>query len=161
MAAPSYMIIFNFSFPFSIELEGVDQYQEAFLTATETVPVTDVRLPTHALPEKYVIHLTPFIIPNNFTIEGHVSIDINVLMDANNITLHIKEIQIFENMVTLTSLNQNDTLVSIKGHGYDKDREFYIVKADVKAGDKYRLNIGFLGILNDDLAGFYRSSYKR
>ena len=50
--------------------EGVKQYQEVFLTATETVPVTDVRLPTHAIPEKYVIHLTPFIIPDNFTIEG-------------------------------------------------------------------------------------------
>ena len=69
---------------------GVDQYQEAYLTATETVPVTDVRLPTHAIPEKYVIHLTPFIIPDNFTIEGHVSIDIDVNKDANNITLHIK-----------------------------------------------------------------------
>ena len=75
---------------------GVDQYQEAYLTATETVPVTDVRLPTHAIPEKYVIHLTPFIIPDNFTIEGHVSIDIDVNEDANNITLHIKGQEISE-----------------------------------------------------------------
>ena len=74
----------------------MDQYQEAYLTATETVPVTDVRLPSHAIPEKYVIHLTPFIIPDNFTIEGHVSIDINVHEDANNITLHIKGQEISE-----------------------------------------------------------------
>ena len=74
----------------------MDQYQEAYLTATETVPVTDVRLPSHAIPEKYVIHLTPFIIPDNFTIEGHVSIDIDVHEDANNITLHIKGQKISE-----------------------------------------------------------------
>ena len=57
---------------------------------------TNVRLPTHAIPEKYVIHLTPFIIPDNFTIEGHVSIDIDVNKDANNITLHIKGQEISE-----------------------------------------------------------------
>ena len=56
----------------------------------------NVRLPTHAIPEKYVIHLTPFIIPDNFTIEGHVSIEIDVKEDANNITLHIKGQEISE-----------------------------------------------------------------
>ena len=90
-----------------------------------------------------------------------MSIDIDVNQDADNITLHIKDIKIFENMVTLTSLTQNDASIPIEGHGYDQDREFYIIKADVNAGDKYRLNIGYLAELNDNLAGFYRSTYKR
>ena len=46
-----------------VELEGEDQYQEAFLTATENLPVTEgIRLPNAVIPESYVIHLTPFII---------------------------------------------------------------------------------------------------
>ena len=64
-------------------------------------------------------------------------------------------------MVQLTVLNRNGTIGPIKGHGYDKDREFYVVKVDVYAGDKYRLNIGYLADLNDNLAGLYRSTYKR
>ena len=64
------------------------------------MPVTDeIRLPTHAIPQNYIIHLTPFIIENNFTIEGHVSIDVDILKDAKDITLHINGIEIYENMV--------------------------------------------------------------
>ena len=144
----------------TVQLKGQDQYQMAFMTATEVVPVTDVRLPTHAFPENYVIHLTPFIIPENFTIEGHVRINIKVIEDADNITLHIKEIDVYENMVTLTKLS-DETDVKIEGHGYDLDRDFYIVKAKVKAAESYRLEITFLGDLNDDLAGLYRSTYLR
>ncbi len=133
----------------------MEQYQEATLTATEVVPVTDVRLPSHAIPDSYVIHLTPFLIPGNFTIEGHVSIAINVMQDANNITLNIKNILIYENMVRLTKEGQ---VVKIEGHGYDEAREFYTVKGDIKSG-QYKLDIAFQADLNDDLAGFYRSSY--
>ena len=103
-----------------------------------------------------------FELHNRFNIiEGHVSIDIDVNQDANNITLHIKDIKIFENMVSLTSLTQKNAQIPIEGHGYDQDREFYIVKADVKTGDKYRLSIGYHAELNDNLAGFYRSTYRR
>ena len=45
-----------------IKQSGQKQYQQAYLTATEVVPVTDVRLPIHVQPQNYVIHLTPFII---------------------------------------------------------------------------------------------------
>ena len=58
-----------------------------------------IRLPTYTIPQNYVIHLTPFIIENNFTIEGHVDIEVDILKDANDITLHINGIEIYENMV--------------------------------------------------------------
>jgi hypothetical protein len=49
-------------------------YMEAFFTATTAIRVSDVRLPRHVLPERYVVHLTPFIAEGNFTIEGLVDI---------------------------------------------------------------------------------------
>ena len=54
-----------------VKQKGSEQYQQAFMTATEVVPVTDVRLPVHVVPEVYIIHLTPFIFEGNYTIEGN------------------------------------------------------------------------------------------
>ena len=126
------------------------------------VPMTSSVLMPSTLqirPELYVIHLTPFIVPDNFTIEGHVSITLKVNQDASNITLHIKDITIYENMVTLRDVAQDDDDIVILGHAYDVEREFYIVKVDVKKDHEYVLSIGFQAELNDDLAGFYRSTY--
>ena len=63
-----------------VRQKGQKQYQQAYMTATEVVPVTDVRLPTHADPESYVIHLTPFIIEGNYSIEGNLTlVDVEIL----------------------------------------------------------------------------------
>ena len=141
-----------------VKQEGQKQYQQAYMTATEVVPVTDVRLPIHVLPESYVIHLTPFIIEGNYSIEGHVAIRVKSNQNSDNITLHIKDIKIYENLVTLTDLTEDKT-IEILGHGYDLDREFYVIKADIKSDREYAIDISYLAELNDDLAGFYRSSY--
>ncbi len=39
--------------------------------------VKNVRLPTHLVPEHYKVMLTPFIIPNNYTIKGSVKITLD------------------------------------------------------------------------------------
>jgi hypothetical protein len=62
----------------------------AFFTATTAVRVTDVRLPQHLVPQRYVVYLTPLLIVDNFTIPGHVDIEISVVQpESKNITLHI------------------------------------------------------------------------
>ena len=43
---------------------------------TKKEKVTDVRLPTHLVPEKYRLKLVPFIIKDNFTIKGYVEVEI-------------------------------------------------------------------------------------
>ena len=67
-----------------VQLNDEDQYQEAYVTATKTLPVQDVRLPRHLNPIDYRMYLTPFIIEGNFTIEGYVEIDIDVLKVHKN-----------------------------------------------------------------------------
>ena len=99
-------------------------------------------MPSHVLPESYVIHLTPFIVPENYTIEGHVDILVKVNENADNIVLHIKDIVIYENLVSVRDKNNNDEKIKIKGHAYDKEREFYIIKVDVQAGHRYKVSIG-------------------
>lgn len=151
-----------------VHVEGHQQFQEAYLTATNELPVKDVRLPLHLRPEQYNIYLTPFIVPNNFSIEGYVEINMDIdhsqlvggENQSHNITLHINEIKIYENTVKVQDEAGND--IPVAGHGYDKAREFYVVKLkDQLKKDNHKLSVtmAFLGDLNDDLSGFYRSLY--
>ena len=63
----------------------------------------DVRLPSHLTPLHYRVSLVPFIIPNNFTIKGSVTITFEATLDgANNITVHTAETNITHNSGTKT-----------------------------------------------------------
>ena len=131
-------------------------HQEQLNTKETLSPTTDVRLPTSLIPEKYNLFLTPFIIKDNYTIKGHVDITVNVVRSTSEVTLHIKDITIYENSVQVA--NHIDI---VTGHGYDAAREFYIIylNKELTPGSTIRVSIDFLANLNDNLSGFYRSSY--
>jgi len=134
------------------------KYQEARLVVEENMRAIDVRLPTNIKPSTYQLHLIPFIIPDNFTISGHVEIDVDVSEPSDNITLHIYDITIHEKDVIV--LKEDGVMVDIVGHSYDEERQFYIIQlAEAPASSKLQVSIFFTGVLNDELAGFYRSSY--
>jgi len=116
-----------------------------------------VRLPSNIRPSKYQIHLIPFIIPDNFTISGHVEMDLDVSEPSDNITVHIYDMTIHERDVTV--LKEDGSMVDIVGHGYDEERQFYIIQLAEAVSGKMKVSIFFTGVLNDELAGFYRSSY--
>ena len=118
------------------------------------------RLPGHLKPEKYTVYLTPFIEEGNFSIAGHVDISIDVKeAGTNNITLHINNITIFENLVKVVS--SHGAGLEISGFGYDAAKQFFIIylKENFPAGDTIKLSIVFLGDLGSAATGFYRSSY--
>ncbi|XP_069957724.1 aminopeptidase N isoform X2 [Cherax quadricarinatus] len=50
----------------------------------------------------------------------------------------------------------------IKKHEYDNEREFYVAHLEeaLQQGHKYILSMEFTGFLNDNLRGFYRSTYR-
>lgn len=144
-----------------IVFAGSNQFHDAFFTATTEIRVSDVRLPLHLLPDKYNVFLTPYLVENNFTIQGHVDIEMKVVLgNSNNITLHIQDMTIFENTVQVIDNVTNQNLV-ITGFGYDNPRGFLIIylRDGLTQGQSLRLKIDFIGNLNDDLSGFYRSSY--
>ena len=91
-----------------------------------------------------------------------MDITINVVeSNSNNITLHVKDMTVFENTIVVVDVNNGNRRIDIVGFGYDDPRQFLIVKLaeNLTSGQTLRLSIGFLGNLNDDLTGFYRSSY--
>ncbi|XP_035224731.1 aminopeptidase N-like [Stegodyphus dumicola] len=117
-----------------------------------------VLLPRSIIPEHYDVELQPFILPGNFTFNGKVRVQIRVLEETDNVTLHINDITVNEDSVRLSGLDAPDIARTSK----DLERQFYILhlKGKLGAGQSYEVYMEFLGNLNDQLAGFYRSSYK-
>ncbi|XP_053604252.1 aminopeptidase N [Plodia interpunctella] len=126
----------------------------------ESIPtITDVRLPTNIKPEKYYIKLTPYIYEGNFTFDGETSIVLTVKNDTQQITFHgveltFKNIEVFD--------KSEGKALKVTRRTEDVARQFHVVSVaeTMKAGQQYVLNITFVGILNDNLHGFYRSSYE-
>ncbi|KAL7638670.1 UNVERIFIED_CONTAM: hypothetical protein RMT77_011242 [Armadillidium vulgare] len=125
--------------------------------------VMDVRLPRNVNPLHYLVQLRPYI-NENFTFDGHVEMTFEVLEDTMNVTLHINDIVTKNETIKVMPENsQGDSgEVTIKSHQYDQDRQFYVahLKEPLKRGQNYIISIDFVGFLNKDLDGFYRSSYK-
>ena len=123
--------------------------------------MTDVRLPRHLVPVLYTLELVPFIVPDNFTIRGHVQIEMLCRQAADNVTLHVADLLLQNNTVRLEEKTTKKE-VPITGHDYDTDREFYIAKLgeNLQPGKVYVIKIEYTAYLKDNLKGFYRSVYK-
>ncbi len=128
---------------------------------TSYLKVRDVLLPRHLSPELYKLELVPFIIPDNFTIRGHMELTMNCVSSAKNVTLHAADLTIDNDTISLVEMDTGKP-IGINKHAYDLDREFYIAHLDraLVPGKKYKITIDYVAILNDNLRGFYRSVYK-
>ena len=114
---------------------------------------------------EYDVELTPNFI--TFTTKGFVKMRLQYTQnpnqhsskDAFKITLHAHQLIIDEESVLVESATREEIYPT--GHEYDLDRQFYVIHLDksLKNGTIYEVSINFTSILNDDLSGFYRSSY--
>ena len=130
---------------------------EASTTSPEVAKVKDVRLPGHLEPLHYSLELTPFLVPDNFTIRGQVEMEVLCLLPASNITLHAADLEIENNTVTVSDMSSGEE-VSVLGVAYDEAREFFIINtgAEMEKGKKYVIKIKYTAYLKDNLKGFYR-----
>ena len=112
-------------------------------------------------PELYELELLPFIIPDNFTIRGHLELTLRCEYVSKNVTLHVADMTLDNDTITLTDM-KNGKKIPIEKHAYDKDREFYIahLSQTLTPGNNYKIAINYVASLNDNLKGFYRSVYK-
>ena len=106
------------------------------------------------------ITLTPDF--NTFTFDGAVLIVINCIEATSEILLHAKELTIDENSIQIGDDTTELIYTVVVGVEYEKQYDFMRIKMrdPFEKGGRYRLYIPYKGILNDDLDGFYRSSYK-
>nr|XP_027223181.1 endoplasmic reticulum aminopeptidase 1-like [Penaeus vannamei] len=112
-------------------------------------------------PLHYLIRLQPFV-NGNFSVFGYMEVEMEALEPTSNITLHMLDIitRITQSSVAFGGVEQRQ--VGIKRHHYDPVRQFYVAHMDEELikGERYTLQMEFLGYLNDQLRGFYRSTYR-
>ncbi|CAG2117328.1 unnamed protein product [Medioppia subpectinata] len=120
-----------------------------------------VRLPTSIVPNHYDVQLHTYIGPKDFYFDGNVTILIECKEDTDNITVHINDMTIYNESVVLLD-DREKHLSYISNFSHETKRQFFIIhlNTNLKRGKNYILKIKFKGNLNDDLSGFYRSSYK-
>ncbi|KAL6409753.1 aminopeptidase [Ilyonectria robusta] len=113
-------------------------------------------LPKNVKPHHYDLTLEPDF--ETFKYEGTVVIDFDVLEDSTSISLNTVDLDIHETIIE----SAGATVSSTPALSYNKDTQTTTVALDqtIAAGQKVRLTQRFTGTLNDEMAGFYRSSYK-
>ncbi|KIW01467.1 uncharacterized protein PV09_07224 [Verruconis gallopava] len=126
--------------------------------AESAVDVTKGRevLPTNVKPLHYRLTLEPNL--ESFEYKGTVEIDLDVKEDSTSISLNTIDIDIKSTKV----LSGGTVVESAPSLTYDADTQTTKVelKSTLPAGSKATLVHEFTGTLNDNMAGFYRSSYK-
>lgn len=127
-------------------------------TIPSVVKPVELRLPTTVKPEKYYLSIMPYIFEGNFTFDGVVSIVINAVNNTGEVTFHGVELDLHEVKLYKEGGNEINILKRIE----DPPLNFHTIMLEerLEAGKQYVMNITYTGILNDNLHGFYRSSYE-
>ncbi|KAI9852169.1 MAG: Aminopeptidase 2 mitochondrial [Thelocarpon superellum] len=113
-------------------------------------------LPTNVTPVHYDLTLEPDL--EKFTYDGSVAIDLKVNTDTTSIALNTIDIEILSTKITAgSSLVTSSPKIS---YNEDTQTTTFAFDKSIPAGETAQLSISFKGILNDKMAGFYRSSYK-
>eukprot|EP01098_Paradermamoeba_levis_P005049 TRINITY_DN2145_c0_g1_i1.p1 TRINITY_DN2145_c0_g1~~TRINITY_DN2145_c0_g1_i1.p1 ORF type:complete len:871 (-),score=296.37 TRINITY_DN2145_c0_g1_i1:122-2734(-) len=115
--------------------------------------LADVLLPTNARPRNYKLELTPNFTTFEFQVEEEI--DLDVVQETKTITAHAHQLTISSAFVINDEKKQQANVVLQP----EQQRVVFEFQESLKAGKKTLLSISFVGILNDQLAGFYRSKY--
>ncbi|XP_063887378.1 aminopeptidase N-like isoform X1 [Scylla paramamosain] len=143
--------------PSTTETAVLDGNSTASLSSN--TKVTDVRLPASLRPLHYQLQLQPFV-RGNFSINGYVQVEVEVVTETSVFTLHMADIITHNETVKIVDA-RSAMEISILKQTYDNQRQFYHahLQQPLTKGCRYVLSMEFTGYLNDQLYGFYRSSY--
>ncbi|XVE97719.1 hypothetical protein REPUB_Repub03eG0042900 [Reevesia pubescens] len=116
------------------------------------------RLPKFAVPKRYDIHLKPDLSACRF--EGNVSIDLDIVADTRFIVLNAAQLSINPGSVTFSRPNSSKVFEASKVGMVEADEILVLDFAETLPKGMGVLAIGFNGVLNDKMKGFYRSTYE-
>jgi aminopeptidase 2 len=112
-------------------------------------------LPTNVVPTHYKLHLTPDF--TTFKFAGNLAVTLDVKKPTRSIVLNALELELNHVEVDANGKVVKSKTVTMDEEGqiatFDFEEELAVADA------KTTLKIVFTGVLNDKMAGFYRSSY--
>ncbi|KAF4119489.1 Aminopeptidase N [Geosmithia morbida] len=112
-------------------------------------------LPDNVKPTHYVVSLRDLEF-DTWTYKGTVTIDAQINKPTRDIVLNTLEIKLLDAKVT------SGNVYSSKNFSYDEKAQRATIAFDqeIPVADKATVTVEFEGIMNGDMAGFYRSKYK-
>ncbi len=121
-------------------------------TSTQS-PKGDFKLPRHVVPSRYELTLRPDLVEHTFS--GDTVIEVEVLEPTDTIKVNAKELEIQEAYVERADGTRLNGVVAI-----NTDTEIATITfAGILGAGSWKLSAKFTGILNDQLKGFYRSTF--
>ena len=117
------------------------------------VTEADHRLPRTAVPSSYVITLEPDLATATFS--GEVVVDLDVVDPTDRLVLNAAELQIDRAELVDGDEPVRGTVTLDAGR-----EQATVAFDDVIDPGRHRLRLAFAGVLNDQLRGFYRSTYR-
>jgi aminopeptidase 2 len=112
-------------------------------------------LPSSVVPTHYLLSLTPHF--DTFKYAGAVNVTLDVDKPTSKIVLNALDLELHLAEVTTKAGTQKATDISVDVEKQEATLEF---EDELKVGKgAAQLRIEFTGVLNDKMAGFYRSSY--
>ncbi|KAK0388040.1 hypothetical protein NLU13_4284 [Sarocladium strictum] len=117
-------------------------------------------LPAHVKPTHYVVSLHDLEF-KDWTYKGTVTIDLNITQPTKEIVLNTLELKLHNAKVAFDSTKSAQSLASTN-FSYDEKAQRVTIAFDqeVPVSKKAALVVEFEGIMNNEMAGFYRSKYK-
>nr|XP_006821163.1 PREDICTED: aminopeptidase N-like [Saccoglossus kowalevskii] len=122
------------------------------------------RVQTNVVPQHYFVHLKVYLDDEDgekkFKFDGDSYAEFNFTEPTSVVKIHINKLDkiMDEGNIRLT---KNGEEVAIKSPREETEYQFLVIETvdDMEKDTVYRLTTKFVGALEDDLAGFYRSSY--
>ncbi|MEK7066742.1 MAG: M1 family metallopeptidase, partial [Patescibacteria group bacterium] len=112
-----------------------------------------VLLPAHVRPERYRLMIHPNL--SDFTFKGEETAYLKISKPTKDITFHSTEIKVEH--ASVKAGREKQIAHKIKYNEKDETVTFSFKKS---VSGKVLLELKFTGIINDQMEGFYRSSYK-
>jgi aminopeptidase N len=118
-------------------------------------------LPDHVKPVNYAISLTDLTAGEPWTYQGKVDIDVQVKKASKSITLNTFELKI-HSAEFVSDSGKPSSSIKASDISYDdkNQRCTFMFDQELAVSTKAVLSISFEGVMNNHMAGFYRSKYK-
>ncbi|KAK6488310.1 thyrotropin-releasing hormone-degrading ectoenzyme-like [Huso huso] len=120
-------------------------------------PWRQLRLPGSLRPLQYDLHITVFM--DNFTFSGEVSIELQCLNSTKYVVLHADRLAV-QKAVVYSEGKKTRALKIHRQFRYPANQVFVIaMHRELESQKNYKVNITFQAHIEDELLGFFRSSY--